>query len=254
MKIETRVSALERENATLRSALQRQHRFLLGCSLLFAGLWLAGAGESQPFQEVVRARRFEVITGEGDGYAVVSLDASVTGDGQLRILDEAGNELLRAGSVGGDGRLELGSGDGHLRFSVSMDEASSTLVRVLGVDGNGGISLRGATDRSALVLRDANRDRLTVSAGSEVAISLLGREGANAARLMVNQEQEGTLHLFNPAGAPIVKLGGFGRARKKLAAYAALGGVVASWPPQPALPESLVPAVAVPADDSGAGQ
>jgi hypothetical protein len=233
MKMHERLLRLEAENRGLRAELSTQRRWLVCATVLVGALWLGGAS-GETFQEVVKARRFEVIGGPGQGFAVVTLEADEGGFGQVRVSNEAGYNLFRAGSAPDGAGMELGDGSGRVAFGVRGGDASTTLV--LG-DGKGGtaVEIVGGPERVSFGLRSTDGiESLRLAAVPVPGVELKGPEGRVALNLGLTEGGEGRLLLANEAGQETLQLGGFGRARRRIAASASGGGIIASWPAQPA--------------------
>ncbi|MFT4569543.1 MAG: hypothetical protein ACI8TX_000860 [Hyphomicrobiaceae bacterium] len=232
MTIKERLAALEQDNSGLRNSLARQRRGIVALTALSAALWITAAGGSGgEFHDVVKARRFEVVGGVGEGFPVIVLGASDDGQGEIRISNAAGYNLFRAAEEAGGTRLEIGDGTGAVTFAAGTDRDGETRVALSDTSGRDALVLAASGSRSGLVLRgEDGHDRLILSARPDASLEIVGHEGSAALGLHAAPSGEGVVFVSDEAGSRILQIGGYGRARRRIAAYSGGGGMIASWP------------------------
>ena len=124
--IELRIRQLEKRCRT-------QHRLLLlllgGCVLLVAGGWLNQAEVS----DVVRARQFEVVSGDG---TVGWLTGTTNGTGSTAVFNADGKSVWAAGVNNGHGVTQVSHANGKVRCWSSVDEDGNGVSKVWDNDDN----------------------------------------------------------------------------------------------------------------------
>lgn len=150
--LETRLLRLERERRLTRG-------LLLGLALLLGGSWFQAA--TQPVQEVVRARRFELLDTEGRPLAALLSD--LNGNSKLWLHNAQGERSVSLGSdTDGDGGFWLNNAQGKPSTFLGSDPNGGALwlnnaqgkkTIVLGSEAYGGVlSLRNAQEKKSVVL------------------------------------------------------------------------------------------------------
>ena len=109
-KLELRVRKLERDCSVYRNL------FVLAAFMLLAVL---AYGAANPLPDVIRAKRFEAVNGEGRVGAVMASFRG-HGDGVFRAFNRAGVEVFYAGSSRtGDGRIEVKTKKGQITEEIT---------------------------------------------------------------------------------------------------------------------------------------
>ncbi len=178
VSIAQRLQRLEQENARLRTSHGRLRRAVVALSVVVAAAFSLGAGESLP--DVVRAKRFVVMSEDGqrqavdlrttphgnglisvyqsNGYPSVQLDTTPGIGGMMTVFDDRGYSMVRAEvTAPHDGLLTGFNAGGHRLFRLGADPAAAGGGgAVLLEDGQGRVTDRlPAADEAAAVAPSA---------------------------------------------------------------------------------------------------
>jgi len=226
MSIERRLQRLEREARSWR----RTSIALLG---LIALLLATGASDST-VADIVRARRIQLVGGDGDAQLLADLAGDGKGDAQLvlyshegrplvELKPRAGDGVVRTYNVGGYPLVELGvtgahegelavyNHDGHRLVYARPTEAGSGAVFTLNEEGFGLIELGAREDGRARV-------------------RMLDGKGRLLAAMDSTQEGAGSLTSYNIAGHRVAALDSKPNGKGRVVAYDGAGNLTNEWP------------------------
>lgn len=148
MNIESRLAAVERQIKVQRSTI---------AGLLIALMALVGFGATERMPDVIRAKKFVVVNGEGQEIITMMSAKELGGpeDGILTVNNNAGKTLLYASAdIHGFGTLVVGNNEGKMMIGVGAD-----------VSGNGRLQIKNNVGRDVILAGSTSigEGRLTIS-------------------------------------------------------------------------------------------
>jgi hypothetical protein len=233
MDIESRVQLIEREVAVLRSRTRRL-RVVAATASALCGALLLGAASADAPSEVLRARRFEIVSSDNRAVVILAVDAEGTGvvsthdreghpmvalrtgehgDGALITYNRTGNQLVELSeTMSGAGNVMIFDGAGVRLAAVTANRDGDGELRAYNRRGHLLGGLRGTLDAGgALYLNDANGRDL-------IGLGLLASRVA-------------AVRVYDGGGNPSVWIGNAPGEGGYVSAFSADGSAVrATWP------------------------
>jgi len=226
MSIERRLRRLERQARTWRLA-------CIGLLGLVVLVLATGAGDST-VSDLVRARRIQLVGGEGDTSLLADLARDGNGDGQLVLYSTKGRPLVEMKPRGGDGVVRTYNQAGYPLVELGVTGEHKGELAVYNHDGHRLVYARPTEAGSGglFTFNESGFGLVELGARSDgrAHVRMLDGKGRMLAAIDSTQEGAGSFSSYNLDGHHVATIGSKPNGKGMVEAFDGKGKLTNEWP------------------------